>query len=242
MMSTLTSKWPVLGGICLAMLLFASPAAASNSMGTPAGVGNDPPSGPFRWSPDNMIMVGGEEDPVPITIDPNADPWIKTFEIPDDVTLDKGATFSVWESLLILPQSPTSGIPPLPLTDWHEHIHQVSFDTPIGWTAANSRLTIHNPDPSKPPLVDVEGMVDPADDSGIWFGPFPPVPIPPNGLPVWIHKDLVYTGDGPLTPEPGAPILITVWEQPTVPEPCTAVLAGLGGLALIGLRRRSWLA
>jgi hypothetical protein len=65
------------------------------------------------------------------------------------------------------------------------------------------------------------------------------VPIPPNGLPVWIHKQLVYRGTQtipiPTTPEG---LVIEIWEFPTVPEPATFALAGLAGLAMLGIRRR----
>ena len=234
MMNRLFAQWLVVGCVGLAALLMASPVEAQSSMGgTPAGVGNDPPMGPFVGSPDTgMIMVGTENNPIEITIDPNADAWIKTFVIPGSITINPGMTFPVWENLLILPPPPTSGIPRLPLTDWHEHIHQVSFDTPFGW--AGGHIVIPGP-PGTPP-IEVPGMVDPTDPSGIWFA-FPPLPIPPTGLPISIHKQLVYNGTGPLTPGP-EPIVITVWEHPTVPEPSALILAGLSGFALIGLGRR----
>ncbi len=223
----------------VAAVVFAGPAGAQMS-GVPAGVGNDPPEGPFVFDNGMAMVMSPTGGPIPITIDPNAPPWIKTFQIPPGTTIIPGQTFPVWEKLLIIPPPPTSG-PPLPLTDWHEHIHGSNPPgLPFGW--AGGTLAVHNPtDPDGlPPLVQVPGMVDPTDPTGIWFdiSHFPPIPIPPNGLPVWIHKELVYNGAVVLTPST-APLSIVVWEHPTTtPEPSSIVLAGLGGLALLARRRR----
>jgi len=241
-MNTLFRQSLAVGCIGLAALWVASPAIGGTLVsmgGSPAGVGGDPYSGPFEFDDNGMAMVTNPDGgPIPIYIDPSAPPWTKQFVIPPNTTIIPGQTFSVWEEIQILPPPPTiPGIPPLPLTDWHEHIHGSDPPTPFGW-AAGGHLTVHDPlNPTGPPLVEVPGEVDPSDPTGIWFGPFPPIPIPPNGLPVWIHKDIVYTGTVTLTASPN-PLYINIWEYPTTPEPSTAVLAWLGGLALIGLKRR----
>jgi hypothetical protein len=200
-----------------------------------------------------MVMVmsptGGE---IPIYIDPGADPWIKRIVITPN-SLDPPALFpntviQVWEKIQILPPPDGTTIPRLPFTDWHEHIHPVipfpgAPPLPFAWLGGE--LIIHNPqdpnpnDPTLPPLVAAPGMVDPNDPSSIWFGPWPNGPIPPSpdGLHVWIHKQLQYRGE-PFTAFPPEGIVIEIWEWPTVPEPTTFALAGLGGLAMLGFRRR----
>jgi hypothetical protein len=83
-------------------------------------------------------------------------------------------------------------------------------------------------------------MVDPLDPASIWFSGWPGI-LPPagaNGLPVWIHKQLRYLGDVPITAIPPEGFVIEIWEWPTVPEPTTLALAGLSGLALATFRRR----
>jgi hypothetical protein len=195
--------------------------------------------------PGAMVMspTGGE---IPIYIDPTADPWLKRIVItpnsfPQPV-LTPGQVIGVWEKIRILPPPPTSGIPQLPFTDWHEQIVDIVSPIPdidFGW--GGGELIIHGPGdpgsiPPPLPLVVAPGMVDPLDPHGIWFGPWTPVPpIGPNGLPVWIHKQLIY--HGPTITIPGT-IEIFVREWPTTPEPTTLVLAGLGCIAAVGLRRR----
>ena len=99
---------------------------------------------------------------------------------------------------------------------------------------------IHDPlDPNAPPLVEVPGDVSP-DGQSIWFGPFPGVhPFDyPNGIPIWIHKELIF--DGLETLPDFNTFSILIWEHPTVPEPSSALLALVGavGLAVANWRRR----
>jgi hypothetical protein len=216
---------------------------AQMMMGSPAGVGGDPPIGPFVFDNGMAMVMTPAGGPIPIYIDPAAPHWVKRFQIPPTTApIEPGAVFPIWEKILILPPPGTAGVPKLPFTDWHERIRILS-DPPtppgFGWVAGG-HLVVHDPaDPSGmtlPPLVDVPGMVDPLDPLAIWFGPFPPLPIPPNGLPVWIHKQLIYNGSQPLPA--GAPIIIEIWEHPTTPEPSTLILAAVCGLALVGYQRR----
>jgi hypothetical protein len=196
-----------------------------------------------------MSDTGG---PIPIHLDPGADRWIKRIEITQNTfptpVLLPGTIIPIWEKIQILPPPDGMTIPRLPFTDWHEHIHP--FDPPIpgvppspfGWLGGD--LIIHNPQdpdpnmPTLPPIVVAPGMVDPLDPSSIWFGPWPGVPIPPapNGLHVWIHKQLQY--QGPTLEIPPQGIIIEIWEWPTVPEPTTFAMAGLGCLAMVAARRR----
>ena len=133
---------------------------SAQMMGTPAGVGGNPPTGPFVFD-NNMAMVmdptGG---PIPIYMDPSLPPWIKTFQIPPNTTIIPGEAFSIWEKILIVPPPTGTTIPRLPLTDWHEHIHEASFNLPFIW-APLGHLAVHDPlNPSGPPIVDVHAMVE----------------------------------------------------------------------------------
>lgn len=232
----------------LTVLLFVGSVSAQMS-GSPAGVGGDPPTGPFVFAPGDgpnnppmsMVMTptGG---PIPIYIDPNSQPWTKTFQItPNSIPaggIQPGQVFGIWEKILIQPAPVGTTIPKLPFTDWHEQILDTSGNLPFGWVGGE--LTIHDPahPDMPPPLVGpILGMTTAADPRSIWFGPWPAVPVGPNGLPVWIHKQLRYLGTQPITALP-APINIIVREHPTTPEPGSVVLAGLGGLATLVLRRR----
>ncbi len=243
-----SNAWQSAAVALLTALLLVGTVSAQ-MMGSPAGVGGDPPQGPFVFTPSDpatnppmsmvMTATGG---PIPIYIDPAAQPWLKTFQITANsvpgTVIEPGQVFQIWEKILVLPPPAGTAIPPLPLTDWHEHIHNVTGGLPFGWVGGD--LTIHDPlHPDVPPplIPPVLGMVDSTDPTSIWFGPWPGVPIPPNGLPVWIHKQLRYLGTEPITALP-APLSIVVWERPTTPEPATLALMGIGGLALASFRRR----
>lgn len=221
--------------------------------GIPSGVGGNPTMGPFPVTDSAtgpMVMVMSDTGgPIPIYIDPNAERWVKKIHIgpnslPAPPVLQPGMIIPIWEKILIQPAP--DGTIRLPFTDWHEHIHPVEIPglppLPFGW--AGGELVIHNPaGPDQlPPLVRAPGMVDPLDPSSIWFGPWPGI-VPPagaNGLPVWIHKQLRYLGTQPFTAFPPNGITIEIWEWPTVPEPTSFALAGVGGLATLLLRRRKY--
>ena len=234
-MKTMLRRWAI-GAFALMIAVAFVGTVSAQMMGSHAGVGNDPPPGPFLSDNGMINVMTPDGGPIPITIDPNSPAWIKRFVIqPGPVPLVFGAIIPVWEKLLILPPQPGTNVPRLPFTDWHEQIIEVTQNLPFGWVPGG-HLTIHNPNTPDglPPLVEVPGMVDPLDPRSIWFGPWPGQNIPPNGLPVWIHKELRYLGEQPIT----FPVEIFVREWPTVPEPTTVVLAGLCGLALVGVRRR----
>jgi hypothetical protein len=183
---------------------------------------------------------------IPIWIDPTGDPWLKRIVITPNSfptpVLTPGQVIPVWEKIRIIPPPPTSNIPRLPFTDWHERIVDIASPVPdvdFGWGAGE--LIVHGPGdpgtiPPPLPLVVAPGGVDPLDPHGIWFGPwFPGIVPPPEGLPVWIHKQLIYRG--PTITIPGE-ISIYIREWPTTPEPTTLVLAGLGCVVAVGMRRR----
>ena len=196
-------------------------AQLSFAAGVPVGVGGSPPTA-FPGTPSG-IEVGNNDNPIRIWLDPNAPFWEKTFEIDLSNGLRTGTMIPVVEHLqLVAPQKPLSN---LPLTDWHEEIHDRQWQ----W-AEDATLTIRNIDRVQP---------GERDDSltKIWFEwDFPVFPQPT--LDIWIEKKLVYLGPG--IPPTQSPLPVTIWEHPTtVPEPGTFALAGLGalGLGLVVLRR-----
>jgi hypothetical protein len=186
---------------------------------------------------------------IPIYIDPTGNPWQKIIRItPESLptpVLVPGQIIPIWEKIRIFPPPPTSNIPRLPFTDWHERIVDIVSPIPgidFGW--GGGELIVHGPGdpgtvPPPLPLVVAPGGVDPLDPRGIWFGPwFPGIVPPPEGLPVWIHKQLIYRGIDTIQIPTSGPIDIIIREWPTTPEPTTLVLAGLGCVAAVGWRRR----
>jgi hypothetical protein len=240
-----------IGAVALLIAVSAVEKSFAVTMGVHVGVNGDPfpSSGPYvvlpGQMPGAMVMspTGGE---IPLWMDPAGQPWDKiiritpnSFPVPE---LVPGQVIPIWEKILILPPPAGTTIPRLPFTDWHEEIVQNTGipDGSFVW-GPDAILQVHNPnDPGNlPPLVEVPGMRDPSDPYSIWFGPWtPPLQVPPNGLPVWIHKQLIYTGTQTIPVPTAAPIDIIIREWPTVPEPTTFVLGGLGCVVVAGLRRR----
>ena len=204
-----------------AIVFLAAPLAFA--AGIPTGVGGDPPT-VFLGTPDG-IEVGNDENPIEIWLDPNAPFWEKTFEIDLSNGLRTGTMIPVVEHLQLL--APRQPLPNLPLTDWHEEIHDRQWQ----W-ADDSTLTIHNINHTQP---------GERDDSltKVWFEwGFPVFPEPT--LDIWIDKKLVYLGED--IPPTQSLLPVTIWEHPTtVPEPGTFALGGLGmlGMGLVALRRRA---
>jgi hypothetical protein len=206
-------------GICVVLLSVPGVLAE----GIPAGVGGDPPT-EFEGTL-NGVHVGSETNPIPIDLVPGGPMWPKFFTV--DVGtggVGPGLVIPVWEHFQILP--PPVGVPVLPLTDWHEEVH-----TP-NWTWRGGTLMVGDDDPIDGLLGGPQGAA-----TNIWFDlPIGVKPEPGIPIDVWIHKELIY--NGPLIP--GTPIVIEVWEYPTVPEPATLALAALGTVTMVlaGSRRR----
>ncbi len=208
----------------MAMLIAASLALPSVAGGIPSGVGG------VGTAPTVVEAVESPTEPgvwmfdldATIFIDPSLPPWEKSFVIPGGITIVPGQVFPIWEHITVDP-GPTGLVP----TDWHEVIHGASFNQPFGWGPGGS-LIIHNTGETVP------GDVSP-DGSEINFDPITSTSPSLGLIDMWIHKELVFNGPTVLTP--GLPITVTVWEEPTVPEPASMALATLAGIALLALRR-----
>ena len=190
--------------------------------GIPTGVGGDPPVGPFIGNVDTGVNVDNNGEPIPIWLDPDGGPWLKQIEVHSPNGFGPGQRVSVWERIHIVP--PPTGLPLLPITDWHEEVHAPN------WTWAGGHLKIHNSNTTwTGKLGGPQGM-----NTNIWFE-FPPhMPLPTAPIDLWIHKYLQY--NGPQTSTTVA--LIEVWEYPTtVPEPASWMLAVLGASSLVAVYR-----
>jgi len=224
--------------LIVAFLMVGGLACGSTALaGVLTGVGQNPPPpmGPFPGDNEmeDMIMVGGLDNPIPIVPDPNGPPWMKIFEIDRRgegwSTSGPGSMITVMEFITFPPADP-SGAPLPRIIDWHEDI---DIDPTMGdgadfkWAGGVIELFGSGAPP-------IPGMVS-DDGKSIWFD-FPPFP---PGLPIKITKQLMWAGDGPITgSDPDNIWRIKVNERPSVPEPATLSLAGLAAIGVAGLIRR----
>lgn len=197
-------------------LLFLS--AQFAQAGILVGINPVPPPGPYVGDDNNgdMIMVGSPSEPIPITPDPTGSAWAKQFVINrDGQGWSPGQTVQVMEWLTF---PPTSTVRP---TDWHETINPTAGDGANFQWGGGSILIGTNTYPS----------TQSPDGRSIWFD-FPP--ISPSSPPVKITKNLVWT-DGVITPGPNGSnnYVITVIEQPSVPEPSTIVVLGVAAIGMV---------
>lgn len=185
---------------------------------------------------DTQLTVPGQPNPTSgsvdflleatVALDPAGSRMTKVFEIPADTTIVPGQAFPVWEFITILPSS--DGTVP---TDWHEEIVDVDFDLMFKW-APVAHIIIEG--------EIVEGVVS-EDGQSVDFDPLPDLAGTTGPVVIEIHKQLIYMGDGPITPSPASdpPTRITVEEWPTIPEPGTLALFGLSALILAGRKQRA---
>lgn len=167
-------------------------------------------------------MVGTATEPIPVVLDPSGPAWTKQFTINRDgqgwSPTGPLSMVNVMEWLTFPPGTTT-----LRPTDWHETIVPTAGDgTDFKWAGGSILIGTS----TYPATVSGDGK-------SIWFD-FPP--IPPSAPPVKINKDLMWIG-GVITPGPNGSnnYVITVTEQPSVPEPSTVVLVSVmvAGMALV---------
>jgi hypothetical protein len=233
-------------GLLLGLLTLALIAPPASASGIPAGVGGTLLE-EFHAA-DGVVFISGQ-----FFIDPTGQPWRKQIHIPipPDTTLAPGHTILVDEFFVIFPPPPSTDgtIPHLAWTDWHEHIHNPNWEWTPGFPDPNSpgstevpHMIIQNA-PGGPLRVNAElGSDQPTGPpTAAWFA-WPDIWIFPDihgPLEVSIRKQLRYSGP-PITNDTGEMMyrFVEVWEWPTVPEPSSIALAGLGLIGLVGLVRR----
>ena len=177
------------------------------------------------------------EQPIPFFYDPFSPPLTKVLFPPVDATgqqtgWDPNQVYSLHEEFEFVPP-PGSTNPGPALTDWHEEFWtDPGAFPPAEWIFGT--ISTDWPPQGVPPLP-VPGLEVENHGHAIWFF-FDPIPPGfPGGPPTILHiwKEFVVNPNH----DPFQPIQIHEW--PTVPEPTTFALAGLG-VALLGFggRRR----
>jgi MYXO-CTERM domain-containing protein len=206
--------------VSIAMVLVLSAASGAFAQGV-GNLGSLPAFFPGTGVPISgwSIDSGNSSNPwIPVQLDPNGSPWTKTLvgdmNIGGGVVYaNPGDTFSVQELLMVAPTQSW--------TDWHEDLLSPEWD----WLGPTTLLANGLPAPglsfsTTPATLVSGGTID------FTFNPLPP------GTQVTIQKTLHYAG---LSGQMYASKVI-VSENPT-PEPATAALLALGGLAVVRRRR-----
>ncbi len=208
----------VASAVVLAVTL--APAAWGFTSGSGTGTGV---SGSYNSNSSGEWNIGSIQNPIGITLDPNAGPWTKTLGDINGNPIQADDTGSVWKAGPFPINEFVVVQGNLPWTDWHEEIV-----TP-GWNWGPAFITVNG----QPPPGMVHNIVNqdwPNRGGKVWwtFNPLPP------GTVITISKDLWWVGNPNVQGDTFSGY-ITINEYPT-PEPTTLALLVLGGLAMI--RRR----
>jgi len=149
---------------------------------------------------------------IPIYYDPNAGPWHKQLAAPGGGFL-VNHIYAIWETPMVA-AAPGSNPPGPAWTDWHETILSPGFDW---FSDANDPWTF-----SSTPVGVSATFTFGAGLADFYFTPAADV-----GTTLNIVKYVKYGGGG----TPNQPLVIG--EFPTVPEPSTIVLLGVGAVSLL---------
>ncbi len=174
-------------------------------------------TGPFTLhtiDPGPIVLIGDPVNPIPIDLDPNGPPWLKSITDPNFVVNDPaGELLSMVETI--------QNVGTEPWLDWHEHI----LPNAVGVTSStwfSVKLSINGSLIGFTPTG--LGTAD------LWLDNFSQQVLPGDIL--LIEKEVVVFP----VPAPGTGPILRIQEYPT-PEPASAALLGLGSLLVLGRRK-----
>lgn len=187
----------------LALAVF-SMCSAAFAQGTATG-----PNTIHNVDPGPIVVIGDFNNPFPIDLDANGQPWTKHIDDPNLLMIN-GGPLDIVETII--------NVGTEPWFDWHEHI----LPDPTGivpgvWTnvslTVNGNLILFNP----------TGLNSP----DLWLDNFSQPVLPGDILQIRKQVDTFATS---------ALFTMTIEEYPT-PEPASAALVGLGSLLVLCRRR-----